>query len=155
LSLLDEKVHPALFKLVHFISAIWAVGKKNCLDLGANTTYSLRATNRMVLKSRLDGCARNISGRKAIKVQGRGWNANDIFKDFYVFNEIKHEKAPKYFVMHANETSLEDLQQGQQACFVFLKTKDKVTYFLILHSSDYMIYCRACKLHSAKSQAQS
>jgi hypothetical protein len=83
----------------------------------------------MVSSSHLEyfGYARNCSGRKAIKVQGRGWNTSDIFKEFYVFHEFhQYEKAPRYDVLRANETNLEDLQPGNKTCFALFKDKDEV-----------------------------
>jgi hypothetical protein len=52
--------------------------------------------------------------RKAIRVQGSGWSKNDIFKDFYVIDEVKYLEAPKYIPLNPAEMSLEDLER---ACF--------------------------------------
>jgi hypothetical protein len=72
-------------------------------------------------------------GRKAIEVQGRGWSTNDIFRDFFVVNEVIYKKTSSYDILHANETSLEDFQQGKKACFVLLKVKGKVKLNLELN----------------------
>ena len=100
------------------------------LDLGTKTTYSSRTTTRMILSSRLEynGGVQNMTKRKAIKVHGRGWSTTDIFRDFFVINEVIYKKTPRYDILNANETSLGDVQQGEQACFVLLKVKGEVKF---------------------------
>jgi hypothetical protein len=112
-----------------YMARITHLIEKN-LDLGTKTTYSSRTTTRMILSSRLEynGGVQNMTKRKAIKVNGRGWSTTDIFRDFFVVNEAIYKKTPRYDILNANETSLEDVQQGEQACFVLLKVKGEVKF---------------------------
>lgn len=88
------------------------------LDLVEFTKNSLNATRQMVLNYYyLYSWLNSEKGdRKAIKVQGSGWNTQDFFYDFSVINEAKYVNAQNYILLTPVETSLDQLER---ACFTF------------------------------------
>jgi hypothetical protein len=56
--------------------------------------------------------------RTVRKVEGKGWTINDLFKEYYVIDEIKHPVSPLYFPYTATQMTLEQVVSNA-TCFAF------------------------------------
>lgn len=89
-------------------------------DLVDHTESSLKITKQRVLSSHhLYDETLQKGEREVVKLQGKGWDIKDLFKEYYVIHEEKYHELPKY-----SELKFDDLEYqtilDKVKCFAFI-----------------------------------